>query len=482
MINYFILSFLGIVIFFSAYQLLLKNEKWFQFNRFFLLAGLILSLVIPALQFNWGIEINAEHELIAQSQSLFEIEKKDVSSGLDTTYIKPEETFLKKTFIAIYWMVFLLLALQLCYRLHTLYKLTQRPFEKVKGFKIYVLEESKGVFSFFHFLFINAEVFQNKENLDTILLHEHIHRKQRHSVDNLFIEVVSIVFWFNPMIWLFKKAIKQNHEYLADQACQAETETTLYQNLILQFAQKQSTGRLVSQFSYPKLKNRIIMMNKNYSNQNRIWKGFLILFAFALFCTLNSFKLTPKEKPLIVIIDPGHGGQDHGTSVDGIHEKDLVLLVSEELKKQAQFHNIQLHFTRNKDEFIDLKSRVEVQKNEKADFYLSLHINAIHDANEKTSAKSGIEIYYSNLLTQKDTLANFYTAKTFAQSFSNHINEKVKFLPAPFYVLKEVNCPSILIECGFLSNEEDRKKLLDSAYREELAKAILLSIREIKRT
>lgn len=477
-----LLSFLGTFIFFGVYQLFLKNEKWFQFNRLYLLLSLIISLVLPAFQFNWGIEINAEHELIAQSQSLFEIEKIDVSSELNTTYIKPEIRFFERVLFAVYLTISFLFTLRLFLQLFALYQMTRKPFKNESGFKIFIKNESKGVFSFFHFLFVNSDVYQNKDILCTILLHENVHRKQGHSIDNLFIEMVSIVFWFNPLIWLFKKAIKQNHEYLADQACQAETETTLYQNLILQFAQKQSTGRLVSQFSYPKLKNRMIMMNMKHSKRNRIWKGFLILFAFTCFGVLNSFKLTPKEKPLIVIIDPGHGGQDHGTSVDGIHEKDLVLLVSEELKKQAQFHNIQLHFTRNKDEFIDLKSRVEVQKNEKADFYLSLHINAIHDANEKTSAKSGIEIYYSNLLTQKDTLANFYTAKTFAQSFSNHINEKVRFLPAPFYVLKEVNCPSILIECGFLSNEEDRKKLLDSAYREELAKAILLSIREIKRT
>ncbi|GEM_PF-1142526 len=480
MISYLLLSVLGTGLFYACYQLLLKNENWFRFNRFYLVVSLCLALLLPAINFDFGLELKQEHNLITQTEQLLESNATTSSIGRSSMIVKPQSNLLQNLILATYFLGAVLLLGRLMLQLTSLFRSARQASQEMAGFTLITLKEQKGAFSFFHYLFINPELLQNAVNLETILLHESVHRKQGHSFDNLFFELLKIVFWFNPLIWLFAKASKQNHEYLADEACSKQLNLKNYQNLILELAQAKPAKNLTSSFSFPKLKNRMIMMNKKVSLQNRFWKANLLALTTATFVTLSAFQYAPKEKPMVVVIDPGHGGKDHGVTYGELKEKDLVLQLSEAIKRRAKDYNIELIFSRSSDQFMELDERAKLQKTTQADFYLNLHINSIHSDNEQYKSKQGIEVFFSNQLTMEDTLPNYFVAEKFAQNFSNAMGEKLNFLPAPFFLLKTADCPAILLECGYLSNENDRNKLQDSDYHQRLADAILTSISKLK--
>ncbi|MEQ8908085.1 MAG: N-acetylmuramoyl-L-alanine amidase [Vicingaceae bacterium] len=480
MISYLLLSCLGTLLFFAIYQLLLKNEKWFQFNRFYLITSLCIALLLPALNFDLGLQVDQDNAIISQTKQFFESVPNPEKTGTASTTIKPQSQLFQNALLLVYALGLLLFLSRFLYQVAWLFRSIKQAHQKLADFKLITLKKRKGAFSFFNYLFINQEKLQDEKSLPTLLLHENVHQKQFHSLDNLFFEFVKVLFWFNPMIWLYAKAAKQNHEYIADEACQKKVDVKEYQNLILNFAQSRVPSSLLSSFSFPTLKNRFTMMNKKKSLQNRLWKGSLLLLSTIAFGALSSFQYVAKEKPMVVVIDPGHGGKDLGVSTAGLAEKDIVLLISKELEKQAIGQNIKLVFTRTSDQFLELGNRVNILTESQADFYLSLHINAVQGEKKVHEAKEGIEIYFSNQLIKSDTLPNYFVAEKFAQSFSNELDQKVHFKPAPFFVLKMAKCPAILLECGFLTNENDRKKLQDPTHHEKLAKAILTSIRELK--
>ena len=91
--------------------------------------------------------------------------------------------------------------------------------------------------TFFNYIFLNKTKFENRALPKEVILHEETHAKQKHSLDILFIELLQIVFWFQPLIWLYKTRIKLNHEFLADQAViDNGFEPANYQNTLLSYS------------------------------------------------------------------------------------------------------------------------------------------------------------------------------------------------------------------------------------------------------
>jgi N-acetylmuramoyl-L-alanine amidase len=214
-----------------------------------------------------------------------------------------------------------------------------------------------------------------------------------------------------------------------------------------------------------------------------------------------------------VIIDPGHGGHDPGTrSRDGLQEKELVLDISRRVAKLLeQDGEYDVLMTRNADTFIPLEERTAIANSHEADLFVSIHANAHPNRRVR-----GIETFYLNLATTPDaeeTAARENAVSTrrmgelqeiFRQIMNNsRIAESGDFATrlqdamvrevlggnrngsrnhgvktAPFYVLLGANMPSVLIEVSFLSNNEDARLVSRSEYRQRLAEAITLGIRD----
>jgi N-acetylmuramoyl-L-alanine amidase len=211
-----------------------------------------------------------------------------------------------------------------------------------------------------------------------------------------------------------------------------------------------------------------------------------------------------------VVIDPGHGGHDHGTqSGRGLLEKDLVLDVSKRVGKLIEENlGAEVVYTRTDDTFIPLDSRALVAVDHKADLFLSIHANS-----SPVTRISGVETYYRHITTSKDALEvaareNASSQKSIAdlesilvnvmkgdkveesREFAGRIQESLysfskRNFPgtkdrgvksAPLLVLVGAKVPSVLVEVGFLSNSREEAMLRRAEYRQKLAEALYRGI------
>ena len=211
-----------------------------------------------------------------------------------------------------------------------------------------------------------------------------------------------------------------------------------------------------------------------------------------------------------IILDPGHGGKDPGANIYGVNEKDLALKIGLALRRIIRQKNpdIEVLMTRTKDTYVSLDARTAFANKFEGDLFVSIHINA-----SPQPSLSGIETYYLNLTTDNEALSlaakeNQTSLKSISdlQSILNDLmtNSKIQesskladvvhaslmlitnksgnhtqdlgVKKAPFIVLLGAEMPSILIEAGFLTNDEERNQLQTTKYRRIVAEGIYRGI------
>jgi N-acetylmuramoyl-L-alanine amidase len=178
-------------------------------------------------------------------------------------------------------------------------------------------------------------------------------------------------------------------------------------------------------------------------------------------------------KNRIIVVDPGHGGRDPGTVNGSVYEKNIVMDVSSLVAKKLQSSGARVILTRyNNDQFPSLEDRVDISENKYAELFVSVHVNAaVAEAN-------GTETYYNSTHNDNAT-ESYYLAKAIQDrivSMVNMNNRGVK--DAPFFVIKNQEIPSVLVELGFITNDGDLSKLTSSYYKELYAEAIYQGIRD----
>ena len=168
---------------------------------------------------------------------------------------------------------------------------------KSKKWGFHLVETSKNIspFSFFHFLFIHQGD-ENKKGLEPIVLHEKVHKDQFHSVDVILLEILSVIFWFNPFIWLLRRDIKASHEFIADQhVIDSGIDKLTYQDLLFEAR----TGISFQAASYlssnqTSLKQRFNIMEKSkFNSKNSFVRAGIVLVAMAMTIFLSAFTVLP---------------------------------------------------------------------------------------------------------------------------------------------------------------------------------------------
>lgn len=182
----------------------------------------------------------------------------------------------------------------------------------------------------------------------------------------------------------------------------------------------------------------------------------------------------PKSKQITVVIDAGHGGKDHGQTIDEISEKEIVEKITNKIKSQNMDKDIVIHLTRDSDEFVSLKDRTDYINKIKPDLVLSLHVNAI-----KNNTASGIEF-----LINKEN-PNYEKSKAIAEKLNekmvkNHSLKSRGIKEAKLFLLQKSEAPAVTVELGFLSNHNDKKFLTDDKEQNRIASTILEFIGEMK--
>lgn len=194
--------------------------------------------------------------------------------------------------------------------------------------------------------------------------------------------------------------------------------------------------------------------------------------------------------PVRVVIDAGHGGEDGGTSGDdGTREKDINLEIATLVNDILSASGVSCVMTRTEDKLLydaygdlsdytgkkkvyDLKNRVRIAGENPDAVLVSIHMNAF-----SSKKYSGLQVYYSPNDARSATLAGLVQG-TVRQYIQPDNDRETKRAGSSIYLLNRVRAPGILVECGFLSNDEECKNLNDPAYRQKLALAISSAIME----
>ncbi len=189
-----------------------------------------------------------------------------VISGIENQYFSSPSTTSISIFSIVYIIGLLVFTIRSASGIATLiYFYLRFPKNNYCGFTAVILMGNHSPFTFFNLLFINQSDYEKGKN-DELVVHEHVHRDYFHSIDMIIVEVLSIIHWFNPFIWLFKKDLKSEHEFLADeQVLKKGFDKIRYQSLLLK-SHEGIALYLGNNFNYSILKKRFIMMKKQKSN------------------------------------------------------------------------------------------------------------------------------------------------------------------------------------------------------------------------
>lgn len=162
------------------------------------------------------------------------------------------------------------------------------------GLKLVILENNHSPFSFLDIVFISKE-YVNHPNIDKILEHEKIHIQQLHTVDVILLELATILQWFNPFVWLYKRNLKGIHEFLADEGViRNGYNASDYQQLLLQQTLGETFITLSNNFKHSLIKKRFIMMTKTKTKSAALLKMVFIIPTALFFALVFTFSVTEK--------------------------------------------------------------------------------------------------------------------------------------------------------------------------------------------
>ncbi|MGF7082910.1 TonB family protein [Mucilaginibacter sp. UYCu711] len=279
-------------VFYLAYCLFLTKETYYQLTRAYLLFACVVSFILPVLQIgalkpveaavsttiNYAAPSDTAPDEFIQPIGPVHIKSPAIPHAIITQAVTttPAVTTPKLAAVAVYHLTpqdYLMYAyligagvvfLMLMIKLSALFKLIRNAKKVDKdNYKLVYLPETNAAFSFFNYLFIGA----NAHGADTIIRHELVHIRQKHSADIIFLELLKIVSWFNPFTYLLQNSLKTVHEYIADEQTAAyEADAIAYSSFLVSNAYGAGNSSIThSFFNYNLLKKRIIMLNQQRS-------------------------------------------------------------------------------------------------------------------------------------------------------------------------------------------------------------------------
>lgn len=251
------------VLFYAFYRLFFYKDTFFKLRRAILLAFFGLALFYPLLNIQDWVR---QQEPIADVIYMYSAMLPEATAKADAEASVDWYGWLLGSLGFIYWGIVAFLCGRFLVQLSSILWLAHTS-ERVVIHEtpVYALRKAAGPFSFFRMVFLHPESHSDKET-DEILTHECTHVSQWHSIDVILSEMMCMACWFNPFVWLLKREVRHNLEYLADNTViQSGYDSKSYQYHLLGLAHHQSVTTLYNSFNVLHLKNRIMMMNKKRS-------------------------------------------------------------------------------------------------------------------------------------------------------------------------------------------------------------------------
>lgn len=277
-----------LILFYLAYHFLLRKETFFNSNRWFLLIGLITSVALPFLVYTKIVWVDPTPL---------------PNFNYSPTYVpqsSEKETFVidwNLVSLAIYAIGFSAFMIKFALDFYSLNSVLKgKKVQQQADFKFIDIKENIAPFSYFDYIVYNSSMYSESE-LENILEHEKVHSDQNHTIDVLISRIFCVLFWFNPIIWLYKKAILQNLEFIADrEATKNISDKKAYQYTLLKITTHESCVAITNHFYQSLIKKRIVMLNKNQSKKWNYWKYYTIIPALVAFVFLFQIKVIAQEK------------------------------------------------------------------------------------------------------------------------------------------------------------------------------------------
>jgi len=274
MIYYIVQTIAFQALFLLIYDVFLKKTTFFNWNRVYLLTTMLLSLLLPFIKIDSFKEIISSNYIIA----LPEVILGGVKPNLELNDLKDVAIHQSiSTLEIIFYLGVIVSSFLFLGKLLNLVKLINRNLKTYKNNLVLVkLLKSNASFSFFKYIFLGEHL--NSKEQEAILKHEIIHVKQWHSLDLMFFEVLRIIFWFNPLIYIYQHRITELHEFIADaEAVKNENKSLYYQSLLSQVFDTQQISFINPFFNQSLIKKRIVMLQKSKSKQIHLFKYALLI-------------------------------------------------------------------------------------------------------------------------------------------------------------------------------------------------------------
>lgn len=486
-------------ILYTYYHFLLRNKRFHQYNRYYLLSVVIISIIIPFLQIPVYFDDTTTKPFLANTLVTISSGGFEEETAMAVVTAKESSWFTyRNTLSLLYLLTVLFLFIRLLLALWRIARMINiYPKEKLDNIQFVATTDPATPFSFFRWLFWNNKIELNSDNGQQIFRHELFHIRQKHSWDIIFLEVISMIFWINPFFHLIKKEIKVIHEFLADKFAVEENKEWDYAELLLMQVLGSPNTRLTNPFFHNQIKRRIAMLTTSQKPGYQYLRKIMVLPLAAIIVGLFAFTYKNKaanktvwsEKPITIVVDAGHGGVDHGVmSIDKKHAEAVISLeIAKLVRELAGEYNITVVMTREDEQLpggeVNIREgnrkRIEIANTIKPAAFISLHVSTT-PAKEYQNKYSGFEAFISRT---RDDINNKLLASAILQNLSPLYKTRTEARirnSQGIYVLDQNDYPAMILECGFINNETDLAFITDKANQEKIARSILEGIVKYK--
>jgi TonB family protein len=276
----------------GLYHFVLRKEKSFTFNRFYLLAIYGVSIIAPLLEFKIFNNITIiSPSLLSNSDTVSNISANPQAIESNLLSLEILLPWVYGLFVFLSVLVFLIKFIRSYYQFKLLHRFSRFDFKN----KVYWIEDDIPPFTFLNKTLL-PESLKTDENKDVIIKHEEAHRKTFHFFDIIWVEILSSLLIFNPFNKRIKKYVVENHEFLADEYACEDSKKLNYVQLLIQQTLNQKQISFVSYFAKPTVLNRLSMLK---SNKKSKIKPFLVTLTFALISLVFACEINPAEEIVV---------------------------------------------------------------------------------------------------------------------------------------------------------------------------------------
>lgn len=269
-INYLLEANLYLAAFYVLYYLFFRNETYYQLNRAYLLCSGVVAFIIPVVQ------VGFLNPPVVQLQNVV-ITTINIPQPKQVAAITPATLWPTADYLLLaYWLIAGILLVSLATKIYRLMRLSRiYKATKYPGFKLIELPDENNAFSFFNYLFISPGLRLSS----TVIHHELVHIRQKHSWDIIYLELLKMICWFNPTVWLMQSSLKELHEFIADsQTVRDQAGPEVYTDFLINNAYGVTGNTLINTFfNKTLLKKRIMKLHQKRSGRAARLKYLMVL-------------------------------------------------------------------------------------------------------------------------------------------------------------------------------------------------------------